>query len=218
MHPILINIDGIIGVGKTTFINKLKKIFTNCSFIDENVSEWINIYNNNDDNILNRFYTNMSRYSFTFQNFVFIQKYMSLLDKIKEGNQFIFMDRSSDTDRYVFAKIQHDNKNMSDIEWNIYNKWCDTISIYLNNFKQKVIYLQCNPSVALTRIKKRGRIEEKSISLEYLIKLHIYHENLMNLYDNDDKIVIDYNDDMTDDETNKFIDKISVLIYNKFLS
>ena len=43
-------------------------------------------------------------------------------------------------------------------------------------FFDDIIYLKCSPLTSFERIKKRGREEEKNITLEYLEKLHKYHE------------------------------------------
>lgn len=210
MKPLLISIEGNIGVGKTTILNKLKKKFKNASFLEEDVAEWINIYDKNNDNILNRFYSDMKRNGFMFENFVYINRYMKLFDEIKKGNEYIFMDRSMNTDMFIFAKIHYEEKNISEIEWKIYNEWYKMINIYLNNFSQKTIYLFCSPEVALERIKKRGRKEEQNITLEYITKLHNYHNKLMETIN--DKIIIDYNKDLTENETDEFIEKLFLSI------
>lgn len=40
-----------------------------------------------------------------------------------------------------------------------------------------IIYLKCDPSICLSRIKSRGRKGEESITLDYLEKVHDCHEN-----------------------------------------
>ena len=84
-----------------------------------------------------------------------------------------------------FEKMLYDDNLMSDIEHNMYNTWCNFYQKYVNNMNSwKYIYLRCNPNTSFERIKKRGREEEKNITLEYLEKLHKYHEEwLLNVPD-----------------------------------
>lgn len=211
---LIICLEGNIGVGKTTLMEKLKQYqFMDGIFIDENVDEWKQIYNMQDDNILNRFYKNKQRWSFTFQNFVYLQRYMHILDVIQSNKpSYIFVDRSPDTDRYIFANILHKEGLINDIEWDIYNKWANMIDIYFNNYRKKYVYLRCEPEIALQRIKKRGRKEEENISIEYLTKLHRYHDSWIDAIPSKDKLVLDYNYGLDYETLCNYCDGISLLI------
>jgi deoxyadenosine/deoxycytidine kinase len=81
-------------------------------------------------------------------------------------------------DKNVFEKMLYDSNNITELEHQMYNLWCDFYYKYVRpQFENIIIYLKCDPKVALARIKKRGRIEEQDISLDYLNQLHNYHEN-----------------------------------------
>ncbi len=194
----VIAIEGNIGVGKSTFTQILKKNFENSTIVSEPVDMWLNIKNSNGDNILGMFYKDTQRWAYTFQNLAYITRMMKIEDAIRNTNGVLFLDRSLGTDRNVFEKMLYDDKLLNEIEHKMYNLWYDFYHKYVNdNSNQIYIYLRCDPEIAYARISKRGREEEKNISLEYLKKLHDYHEKW--LIDLDNVIIIDCNQDFEHD-------------------
>jgi deoxyadenosine/deoxycytidine kinase len=212
----LISIEGNIGVGKSTFTTLLQQKIKSSILVPEPVDLWLNIKENevngvngesNEVNILQLFYSDIKRWAYTFQNMAYITRSMLIEDSIKntikinqtneETNKiikYIFLDRSLGTDRYVFEKMLYDDKKISEIEHKCYNLWCNFYDNYVrSNIKNKTIYLQCDPLISFERINKRGRNEEKNIDIEYLQKLHNYHESW--LLNNSDVLVLDCNKD-----------------------
>ena len=177
----IISIEGNIGVGKSSFINILKTNI-NCEVVPEPVSLWLNIKDNNNKNILQTFYDDKTRWGYTFQNVACITRMMMIEDTIRTANTpYIFLDRSLGTDKNVFELMLYENDNINQLEHNIYNLWINFYNNYVRKDKMnKIIYLQSTPEVCQERIKIRGREEEKNISIDYLIKLHNYHENWLN--------------------------------------
>ena len=72
----------------------------------------------------------------------------------------------------------------------------NTEQVYFDNI---IIYLRCSSEIALQRIQKRGRIEEKEISIEYLNNLNKYHEEWLIGNNKQNIIVIDCNIDFEND-------------------
>lgn len=173
----LISIEGNIGVGKSTFTNILKEL-PNVDIVFEPVDMWSNIKDNNTDkNILETFYTDMPRWSYTFQNVAYITRVMNMENRIRESkNAYIFLDRSLETDKYVFEKTLHDDGLINDIEHNAYNLWFDFYYNYVRP-KQDVyrIYLNANVDTCYKRIHIRDRSGEEKVSKEYLSKLEKCH-------------------------------------------
>jgi len=58
----VISIEGNIGTGKSTLLNLLEDKFKNIVFVKEPVDEWIKLKNNNNENILELFYTDKKRW------------------------------------------------------------------------------------------------------------------------------------------------------------
>jgi len=181
----IISIEGNIGVGKSTFTNILNEAFIESIVVGEPVDIWFNTVTASGENILGIFYKDIPRWAYTFQNFAYVTRMMKIQDAIQSNKDIVFLDRSLGTDKNVFEKMLYDDNLMSDIEHNMYNTWCNFYQKYVNNMNSwKYIYLRCNPNTSFERIKKRGREEEKNITLEYLEKLHKYHEEwLLNVPD-----------------------------------
>jgi deoxyadenosine/deoxycytidine kinase len=210
----VITIEGNIGVGKSTFTNIMKELFNNSVIVSEPVDMWLNTKTNSGENILGLFYKDIPRWGYTFQNLAYVTRMMKIQDAIESDNDIIFLDRSIGTDRYVFEKMLHDDGLITDIEHNMYEIWCDFYQNYVNkNNNWNYIYLRCNPETALSRIQKRGREEEKNIYLEYLTKLHKYHDEW--LYKNDNVLIIDCDKDFEHDK--KYQEEIIKEIKEKFI-
>lgn len=228
----IISIDGNIGSGKSTIVQRLKEYFEkqnkNIIFLQEPVDEWDKIKDKNGITILEKFYQNQEKYSFAFQMMAYISR-LSMLKKTIEENpeSIIITERCLNTDRYVFAKMLYDSGKLEDVEYQIYLNWFD----HFSNMKgiHKVIYLKTNPDICFYRINKRNRDGESNISLEYLENCHKYHEEMiimiMNKFNDntnlktecDNVLIIDSNID-TNEMSNiidEWINNISNFIENK---
>jgi deoxyguanosine kinase len=182
---IVLSVEGNIGVGKSTFTKILQNNFNNSFVVSEPVDMWLNTKTSDGENILGLFYKDIPRWGYTFQNLAYVTRMMKIQNALQSDYNIIFLDRSLGTDRFVFEKMLYDDGLLTDIEHKMYELWCDFYKNYVNkNNDWNYIYLQCNPKIAYNRIKKRGREEEKNITLEYLEKLHKYHEEWLNKIDN----------------------------------
>ena len=177
-------IEGNIGVGKSTLLKNIKHTLGNyynnmpIIYLQEPVELWENIKDKNNENILEKFYKDNKKYSFSFQMMALISKleYLNnIIDKYREC--IVISDRSVFTDKNIFAKMLYDSDNMEEINYKIYNRWFDhyTKKVELTG----IIYLHSNPEICFKRIKERNRKGE-IISLEYLTKCHQYHELWLN--------------------------------------
>lgn len=208
----IVSIEGNIGVGKTTFINKLRNIdISDVEFINEPVNEWLNLKDENGNNFLDIFYKDMKRWGYTFQNLAYITRMRNVVEKLMvPNNRYVITDRSIETDKNVFAKMLHDDKIMDDLEWNIYNYWNNFFETYIKKTtKHNVIYLKSSPEIAMERIKKRGRIEEATIPFDYIKKLSNYHDDWLIDGNSCNVLVLDCNQDFENNEEilNDFIVK-----------
>ncbi len=189
----MICIEGNIGVGKTTLISKLKECIPDAEFVFEPVDTWKSIKSNEGENMLQKFYDDQERWGYSFQTLAYITYMKEIEDTIRTSKaNKIVLDRSLDTNKYIFEKMLYNNGKISEIEHQMYNLWYDFYSNYVRkDFNNIIIYLRCDPQVALERIKKRGRVEEKDISLEYLTQIHNYHDEW--LLNKDNVLVVDCN-------------------------
>ena len=209
-------IEGNIGTGKTTLLsliqsnksryNKLK----DSSIIYEPVDEWINLKDSDGCNILDKFYGNQSRWSFTFQINSFLSRHASIEQCTSDIK---IIERSVYSDKNCFAKNCFNNGNMTELEYKIYNRWFDWLNIPKEETEShKFIYLKTSPQICFDRISKRNREEESSITIEYLEQIHNLHEEWLSTIDN--LLVIDISKNIYECETeqHKILDQI-----NKFL-
>ncbi len=187
---ILISIDGNIGSGKSTTLEDMKRKFPTWHFIDEPVHIWTQFVNENNESLLEVFYKDKKRWSYTFQNVAFMTRTRAINQAIKDWKQLcktnpeerknnVFItERCVDTDYHVFAKMLKEDKLIDKMEWDIYRQWYRYLAPDCK--VSGIIYVQCNPDKCHERIKQRNRHGEETIPLDYLTQLHQYHEDWIN--------------------------------------
>lgn len=202
MNSIIISIEGNIGSGKTTLLKNLKEHFKDNKciiFLKEPVDEWETIKDENNVTILEKFYANQQKYSFSFQMMAYISRLALLKETIEQNpGAIIITERSLYTDKLVFAKMLFDNGMIELVDYRIYLKWFETFAkdypIY------GVIYVNADPQICLERIEKRCRHGEEAIPLDYLENCHTYHERMLDRNSNEcvfkNQLVIDGNVDI----------------------
>ena len=195
VKPILLCIEGIIGAGKTTLCIELEekiRSFHNSQnmeikILKEPVDFWREL------GLLDRFYKDQKRWAFTFQLTALVTKCMELMNL--DDNTIYIIERSPYTDMKCFAKLCHMSGNIDDMEMDIYK-------LYYQHFIKQLeskcaiqfIYLKTSSEICMERIKKRNRIEEKDIPIEYLNSLELLHnEWLLN-----NSIILNGNTDISD--------------------
>ena len=186
MRSVIVSVEGNIGSGKSTFVNRLKQDLKDQMlekmkfvFVQEPVEQWTQIKDKNGVDMLTKFYGDQEKYSFAFQMMAYISR-LSLLKRTYEENPtntIIITERSVYTDRHVFAKMLYDSDKIEDVEYQIYLKWFDEFIKELPVFA--MIYLHTTPQVSHNRVLKRAR-DGETIPLEYLKKCYDYHENWLN--------------------------------------
>ena len=194
----IISIEGNIGSGKSTVVNNLKdhysenKPLKGIYFLEEPVSEWIQIQDSTGKNIIEKFYENQERYSFSFQMMAYISRLAMLKRAVKEcqekGHRIIVCERSLQTDKNVFCKMLYDSGKIEDVEFQIYNKWFDEFIKEIP--KINFIYIETDPKIAYERVIQRSRKGE-TIEPSYLQMCSDYHDSW--LKSNNQNIIIDGN-------------------------
>lgn len=180
---IIYTIDGNIGVGKSTLLEALKKEISNdIIFVEEPVDLWSQVQVNG-ITILEKFYQDSLKYAFPFQMMAYISR-LSLLKKvIKENpNSIIVSERSLLTDKNIFAKMLYDDKKIDNYCYQIYNLWFDEFIKDLPEHKH--IYLESSAGIAYSRINKRNRNGEQTISIDYIINCNKYHNDFLSMNPN----------------------------------
>lgn len=193
----IVTIEGNIGSGKSTLINRLKQENKNklIYFLPEPVDQWNTIKDSRGVTILERYYQDKKKYSFSFQMMAYITRLSQIKNYIKNApsDSIIITERCLYTDRYVFAKMLYDTGFIEEIEYTIYIRWFTEFEEYTR--LDKIIYIKTDPEVCQERINKRNRKGEENIPLDYLQDCHTYHEKWIDLERdlNNHLIVIDGN-------------------------
>ena len=194
-------IEGNIGSGKTTLVQKLREL-NKYEVIEEPVNEWLSIKGDNNKNLLGLFYENPQQYAYLFQSIVF-QTRLKSLDILQEKN-IRFSERSIWTDKYVFGASCIESGKMSELEKNCYYSWFDWLEEKFNPNPTGIIYVKTSPTKCKERINKRNRTEEDNIPLEYLKELDDRHNNWLLNWNKTPVLVIDNEkDDQWDDILSK---------------
>lgn len=236
----IVSIEGNIGSGKSTLLENLRKYYSKNSqviFLKEPVEDWEKIKDKDGITMLQKFYTDQEKYSFSFQMMAYISRLKILRDIIKEikdkeleliNNRFqqitscnsydkefkfpqytIITERSLYTDKYVFAKMLHDQGKIEDVCYQIYLNWFEEFAKEFSiNYS---IYVKTDPDKCYERIHKRSRVGEEIISLSYLSDCHLYHEDFLDEQKGIKipKLVLDGNVDIyKDNKLNEWIEKI----------
>lgn len=208
------SIEGNIGSGKSTLIQTLKDKYNgnqqDIIFMEEPVSQWVNIKDKDGENMIEKFYRDQDKYAFSFQMMAYISRLSMLKECIKQHpNSVIICERSLYTDKNVFAKMLFDEDKIEDVNYQIYSKWFDEFAGDIPN--TGLIYVRADPEVSYSRVQKRARKGE-CIPLEYLENCHKYHEEWMD-NENTNKLVLDGNcNKKTQSDYNDWINEIKCFI------
>ncbi len=211
-------------------------------FLREPVDDWEKIKDSNGITMLQKFYEDQDKYSFAFQIMAYISRLkilrnavdkiiserVNLLQKLFADNSIttkpayyfkmpcyvIITERSLYADKYVFAKMLHDQGKIEDVCYQIYLNWFDE---FVKDFPlDYLIYVNTEPNKCCERIHKRAREGEETIPLDYLNSCHDYHEEFVSVINNMEtsKLVLNGNIDIYTNEkiVEEWIDKINKLI------
>lgn len=171
MSPIIISVEGNIGAGKSTFLEKWKT--TSKRFvlsIPEPVEEW------RKSGMLNYFYSDPVKNGLVFQLYVLNSRFSTLLSTYSEWDKYdiVLVERSFESDD-IFAQISLNKK-----EYDIYKKFSNTLQETINSvtahYERKTVYLDTRHFTCKQRIIQRSRTEEDGIPLEYLEKIQQHHD------------------------------------------
>ena len=164
-------IEGNIAAGKSTFIQRLQaRLEHKAVIINEPLDKWTNLKG---DNLLNLMYENPSKNSFQLQTY--IQLTMAMNQHKLVHTPFKILERSLQSERYVFIEALKILNNITPIEYNILDAWFQWLDLK-SPAVGEIIYLRTLPEVALQRLQQRKRSEETVVTLPYLELIHDLHE------------------------------------------
>lgn len=164
LKGLVITIEGLIGVGKTTLGKSLQHYLGKRGYKIKFFTEFKNL------ELLKLYINDMKKYSFFFQTLLLMQKikiYEEAYKFSREGGISI-MDRSILGD-YTFALMQRKKDFINGDEWNVY--------LSLMNYDQKLepnytLFLQSSPNSAYEKMLNRSIQSEKNgYTIQYFEEL-----------------------------------------------
>lgn len=178
-RPVVIIIEGQIGVGKTTMGELLES--------ELDISLYRELTQESTLNLLDRFYADKKRWAFTLQVHFLNERFRMIKQIFRAGGGTL--DRSIFGDR-IFAEMLHEDGDMLDEEFSTYSTLLDNMLEHAQD-PTLLIYLDCSVDTAQERIKKRNRGLESTIPRDYLENLNTRYLQWYDRYDRSDKIKID---------------------------
>lgn len=178
LTPVLVSIEGNIGAGKTTLLKRLKSSHPEWEFIDEPVDTWSSIRNEKGESILEVFYKDRHRWSYTFQNCALLTRFQNIESAVakarnsgKVGKHVFLTERCLDTDFHVFTKMLKEEGSIDKLELDLYIRWLHQLKATATPLSA-IVHVNTEPSVCAERIKQRSRGGESAISMDYLENLN----------------------------------------------
>ena len=217
-----ITIEGNIASGKSTLLECIKfpriedKSYTSgrgkdITILPEPIDKWKNW---DGRNMLQLMYEYPKEYTKDFQKITQIT--VAENHNFQADTPLKIMERSIYTSLYVFAWLAYHDGNLTCDELKEIKDCFDDICQNINE-PDFIIYLRTDPVKCFERMKIRNRGEEANVTLEYLKKLHDYHDKLF--IDNQDKlpcaVVVINGDGASSSVSNKFVNFINTFTYKK---
>lgn len=185
----IIELEGGIGAGKTVVGRSMEAFLNNIGIKAKFFPEYVN------KKLLRQYIRDMKKYSYAFQLFMLCQR-IRIKEKAvkyaKTGGMAI-VDRSICGDM-SFARMQRDNGNITEEEWQIYQI---TMKTELTPEPTVCLYLDITPITSLKRIRMRGNEDEiAGYDLAYLKKLQDAYVDTFAENAAITPIIVDWNDNL----------------------
>ena len=196
-------IAGNIGAGKTSLTELLSEHYG-----------WEANYEDVIDNpYLDDFYTHMERWSFNLQVYFLNSRFRQLLAAKGKDIKFL-QDRTIYEDAHIFAPNLHAMGLMNHRDFTNYKSLFELMESLIEG-PDLLIYLRSSIPNLVSKIHKRGREYENSISIDYLSRLNERYEAWISTYDKGNLLIIDVDElDFVENKADlsKVIEKIDAEI------
>lgn len=170
-HPVkhILFVDGLVGAGKSYFVNKCKEKYPNLCVVLEPTDLWVS------SGMLSKFYSDMKKYACEWQKYVMHTFLDKLEESLERGDQFILVERGHLAAYTVFSHILWTDGNMTDEEYEeikaLHEKY--DRDLRLRGYVCDHIYLDTDVEKSMNRLISRNRENEKiGVTKEYQQRLH----------------------------------------------
>ena len=168
-------VEGPIGVGKTSLTKKIADKYQLRTVL-ENAEE---------NPFLRKFYADNEKYALPTQLFFLFQR----LDQLIELSQTDLFETNLISDFMLEKDTIFAGITLNELEMSLYRKIYENQSSQVCN-PDLVIYLQADPGTLLDRIKKRGILMERDISMEYVVNLSNAYNKFFYTYEESPVLIV----------------------------
>lgn len=200
-------IAGNIGAGKTSLAKLLSEHYGWEAHFEDVI----------DNPYLDDFYNHMERWSFNLQVY-FLNSRFRQLEIFKSSENSFIQDRTIYEDANIFAPNLHAMGLMNQRDFNNYQSLFSLMESMVKG-PDMLIYLRSSIPNLVSKIHKRGREYENSISIEYLSRLDERYEAWISTYDKGKLLVVDVDEiDFVEnkEDLGKIIEKIDAELNGLF--
>lgn len=200
-------IAGNIGAGKTSLAKLLSEHYGWEAHFEDVI----------DNPYLDDFYNHMERWSFNLQVY-FLNSRFRQLEIFKSSENSFIQDRTIYEDANIFAPNLHAMGLMNQRDFNNYQSLFSLMESVVKG-PDMLIYLRSSIPNLVSKIHKRGREYENSISIEYLSRLNERYEAWISTYDKGKLLVVDVDEiDFVEnkEDLGKIIEKIDAELNGLF--
>tara|TARA_B100001057_G_scaffold312795_1_gene312871 strand:+ start:275 stop:976 length:702 start_codon:yes stop_codon:yes gene_type:complete len=200
-------IAGNIGAGKTSLAKLLSEHYGWEAHFEDVI----------DNPYLDDFYNHMERWSFNLQVY-FLNSRFRQLETFKSSDNSFIQDRTIYEDANIFAPNLHAMGLMNQRDFNNYQSLFSLMESMVKG-PDMLIYLRSSIPNLVSKIHKRGREYENSISIEYLSRLNERYEAWISSYDKGKVLIVDVDEiDFVEnkEDLGKIIEKIDAELNGLF--
>jgi deoxyadenosine/deoxycytidine kinase len=169
---IVVSIEGNTGAGKTTLTSMIQEQWHDVHVIKEPFDQWQSI--NGGQNLFKTFIQDKERWSFTYQTWAFFTNLFPLTHENR--HEITIVDRSLLASQNCFVKMQYQEGNLSQLEFDLFNEQARMIRTLLPHKLNGIIYLRSTPEVAQQRTMVRNRDLKDGVEISWFQNLHNVHE------------------------------------------
>lgn len=171
-------VEGVIGVGKTSLVQRLAGYLGACMVLEE-VEE---------NPFLPRFYRDPERWAFQVQLFFLLSRYrqQQAIRQVDLFSEVVISDYMFAKDR-IFARLNLDTEELA-----LYDRVAEVLE-KTAAIPDLVVYLQARTDVLMQRIRERGRPFEKRIHRDYIEALNEAYHQFFHTYRASPVLIVDAN-------------------------
>ena len=166
-----ISLEGNIGSGKTRLLDYIHSLGGEAEILPEPIEVW----KEGNKSLLEEFYQNPAEGAMPLQKAVI----HSLIARQEQAptKPLRIMERSLSSCRYVFGQALYQEGYLSESDMGVLENWHEKLVREQDYEPNLIIYVRSSPDVAMERIRKRARESEREISMDYVEKIDMLHEN-----------------------------------------